>query len=267
LLPLLRRNSDITVDVADPLGNIGSLRMNHLQAPFNDVRARRAVQLALNQADTMQAVAGADPTAWRLCPSFFTPGTAAYTEAGSASLKGARRYDEATRLLAEAGYAGQPIVLLAATDIALTTLQAEVTAEMLRRIGMTVDYVATDWGTLAARRNNKGPVAQGGWNIFHTWHAGADCITPAAYPALVATGADAWFGWPKSDAVMRTIDAWYTAPNPAAERTAIEAINATSMDFVTYVPTGFFLGYQAFRRSISGILRAPFPLFWGVQKA
>jgi peptide/nickel transport system substrate-binding protein len=267
LLPKLRTNKDIAVDVADPLGNIGALRMNHLQPPFNDVRARRALQMALSQEETMQAVAGDNPAGWRLCPSFFTPGTPSYTEAGADNLKGPRRYEEAKRLLAEVGYKGEKIVLMAATDIALTKLQADVTAEMLGRIGMNVDYVQTDWGTLAARRNRKTPASEGGWNIFHTWHAGADCITPAAYPALVTTGADAWFGWPKSEAVMRTIDGWYDAPDAAAETRAIAAINAASMDFVTYVPTGFFLGYQAWRRSVSGVVQAPFPLFWGVRKA
>jgi peptide/nickel transport system substrate-binding protein len=241
--------------------------MNHLQPPFNDVRARRAVQMALSQDDTMSAVAGDDVTSWRACPSFFTPGTPAYTEVGADHLKGARRYDEAKRLLAEAGYSGAPVVLLAASDIALTKEQGDVTAAMLDRIGINVDYVVTDWGTLAARRNKKTPPAAGGWNIFHTWHAGADCVSPAAYPALMTTGADAWFGWPKSEAVMQTIDAWYGAPDAVAEKTAIENINAASMDFVTYVPTGFFLGYQAWRRGVSGVTPAPFPLFWDVRKA
>jgi peptide/nickel transport system substrate-binding protein len=42
LVPLLRKNRNIMVDIADPLGNVGSFRMNHLFPPFNDVRARRA---------------------------------------------------------------------------------------------------------------------------------------------------------------------------------------------------------------------------------
>src|SRR5215204_2884903 len=41
LVPVLRRNRNVAVDIADPLGNIGTFRMNHLHPPFNDVRARR----------------------------------------------------------------------------------------------------------------------------------------------------------------------------------------------------------------------------------
>jgi len=36
---------------------------------------------------------------------------------------------------------------------------------------------------------------------------------------------------------------------------------------VLYVPTGFFLGYQAWRSNVSGIVKGPFPVPWGVAKA
>jgi peptide/nickel transport system substrate-binding protein len=51
LVPLLRRNRNVMVDVADPLGNVGFLSMNHLFPPFNDVRARRAILMAISQED------------------------------------------------------------------------------------------------------------------------------------------------------------------------------------------------------------------------
>src|SRR5690242_3171146 len=60
LAPVLKANRNIAVDIADPLGNIGSFRMNHLYPPFNDVRARRAVLTAMSQEDYMRAVVGDD---------------------------------------------------------------------------------------------------------------------------------------------------------------------------------------------------------------
>src|SRR4029450_13518562 len=51
LVPSLKKNRNINVDIADPLGNIGSFRMNHLHPPFNDVKVRRAVLTALSQED------------------------------------------------------------------------------------------------------------------------------------------------------------------------------------------------------------------------
>ena len=49
----------------------------------------------------------------------------------------------------------------------------------------------------------------------------------------------------------------------------VEAIKTNKAAFqdVVYGPTGFFLGYQAWRKNVSGIVKAPFPVFWDVKKA
>jgi peptide/nickel transport system substrate-binding protein len=266
LVPLLKKTSGVMVDISDSLGNIGSFRINHLYPPFNDVRARRAVQIALSQADYMTAVVGEDPTLWQTLPSFFTPGTPLYTEKGGDYLKGERKYDEAKRLLAEAGYKGEPIILLVATDVAITKAQGDVTADLLKKIGMNVQYTALDWGTVGQRRANKEPPDKGGWHVFHTWHAGVDCVNPAPYTALTATGPTAWYGWPNSDAVQAKTAEWFAAPDLAAEKLAIEGLNVAAMEDVVYIPTGFFKFYQAWRSNLSGIIKAPFPVFWDVSK-
>ena len=64
--------------------------MNHLHPPFNDLRVRRAVQMALSQEDYMRAVVGDDNSLWKPLPGFFTPGTPLYTEEGGELLKGKR---------------------------------------------------------------------------------------------------------------------------------------------------------------------------------
>jgi peptide/nickel transport system substrate-binding protein len=266
LAPMLKQAPDVAVDIADPLGNVGSFRMNHLYPPFNDVRARKAVQIALSQEDYMEALVGDDHALWKTMPGFFTPDTPLYTEVGGEPLKGKRDYDLAKKLLAEAGYKNEPIVLLVATDVQITKAQGDVTADLLKRIGMNVQYQALDWGTVGQRRAKKDPPAQGGWNIFHTWHAGSDCVNPMPYVGLNASGDTAWFGWPKSDLIQEKIADWYAAADPGSEKQAIDALNKAAMDFVVYIPTGFFKGYQAWRKNLSGVVKAPFPVFWDVTK-
>jgi peptide/nickel transport system substrate-binding protein len=267
LYPLLQKTPNVAVDIADPLGNIGSFRINHLYPPFNDVRARRAVQIALSQEDYMGAVVGDDTTLWKTLPGFFTPGTPLYSENGGEPLKGKRDYDQAKKLLAEAGYKNEPIILLVATDVPITKAEGDVTADLLKRIGMNVQYQALDWGTVGQRRASKEPPDKGGWNIFHTWHAGADCVNPAPYTALDASGDTAWYGWPNSPLVQEKIAAWYAAPDLVAEKAAIAELNKAAMDHVVYIPTGFFQFKQAWRTNLSGIVKAPFPVFWDVTKA
>ena len=267
LVPLLKRARGISVDIADPLGNVGAMRLNHLQAPFNNKLIRQAVQLAVSQEDYMRAIVGDDETLWKPMPSFFTPGTELYTEAGAERLKGPRQYDRAREMLKQAGYNGEKVAMLVAADVPITKAQGDVTADALSRIGMNVDYQSLDWGTVGSRRTSKKPVDEGGWSIFFSWHSGIDCINPAPYKGVSASGDKAWFGWPTSDEVEQHIAAWYDAPDLAAEKKAIEAVNRVGMDIVTFIPTGFFMGHTAWRNSVKGISQAPFPLFWGVEKA
>src|SRR6266700_1490347 len=184
LVPTLKKNRNISVDIADPLGNIGSFRMNHLHPPFNDVKVRRAVLAALSQEDYMRALVGDDNALWKPLPGFFTPDTPLYTEEGGEILKGKRDIAAAKKLLAESAYSGQPVTCVVAQDQPITKAQGDVTADLLKKLGMNVDFVATDWGTVGSRRAQKTPPGQGGWGMFHTWHAGADCVNPAVYIAI-----------------------------------------------------------------------------------
>ncbi len=267
LVPLLKRNRNIKVDIADPLGNIGVFRMNHLHPPFNDVKIRKAVQMALSQEDYMRAVVGSDDSLWKPCPSFFTPGTPLYTEEGGEPLKGKRDYDAAKKLLAEAGYNGFPVTCIVAQDQAQLKAMGEITADLLKKIGMTVDFVATDWGTVGQRRASKNEPGKGGWSMFHTWHAGSDCASPVGNIGVRAGGDKAWFGWPDSPPVEQELAKWYDAKSLDEEKPIIGRVNKLAMDHVVYVPTGFYYAYQAWRSNLSGITNGPLPWFWGVKKA
>ena len=265
LVPLLRKNKNIEVDIADPLGNIGSFRMNTLFPPFDNVKVRRAVLAGLNQEDYMRALVGDDDKLWKPLPGYFTPGTPLYSEEGGEILK-MRSIDAAKKLLAESGYKGEPVTCVVAQDQAITKAMGDVTADLLKRIGFNVDFVATDWGTTGQRRAMKNPPGQGGWNMFHTWHAGADCVNPAVYNAIRANGDKAWFGWPNSPEVEADVAQWFEAKTLDEEKTIMRKLNKDALDYVVYAPTGFFLSYQAWRKNVSGIVKGPLPFFWGVSK-
>jgi peptide/nickel transport system substrate-binding protein len=153
-----------------------------------------------------------------------------------------------------------------AQDQPITKAMGDVTAELLKHMGMNVDFVATDWGTVGSRRAQKTPPGQGGWQMFHTWHAGADCLNPAVYNGIRANGDKAWFGWPTSPAVEKEVTAWFEAKSLDEEKVAINRLNRAAFEDVIFAPTGFFLSYTAWRKNISGIAKGPLPFFWGVSK-
>lgn len=266
LVPVLQSNSGIATDIADPLGNVGTFRMNHLYPPFNDIKVRQAVMMAINQQDYCEAIVGENPALWKKMGGFFTPGTANYTEVGGERLKEAPNLAAAKKLLAQSSYKGEKVVCLIAQNQSITKAMGDVTLDVLKKLGMNVDFVATDWGTVGTRRASKAPPAQGGWNMFHSWHVGADCINPSSYVGLRANGDKAWFGWPTDPAVEAQVAAWYDAATPQAAQQAMDRLNRAAVDFVVFAPTGFFLQYTAWRKNVKGIVKAPMPIVWGVQK-
>jgi peptide/nickel transport system substrate-binding protein len=266
LAPALRKNRNVVVDIADPMGMVGYLVMNHLHPPFNDVRARRAVLMAMSQEDYMRAYAGDDGSQWKPMPSFFTPGAPFYTEEGGDILKGPRKLDAAKRLLAESGYAGQPVTFMAVQDLTHFKVWGEVTIDLLKRLGINVDIVTMDLGTMFARRPQKAPPGQGGWQIYINVNTGTDFVDPSN-KLLRSTGELLSNGWAASAVVEAEIAAWYAATSLDEEKLIARRLNKAAFDDVVYAPFGMSVRHFACRRNLSGVAaRTPLPFPWGVSK-
>src|SRR5208283_5952570 len=259
-------NKDIVVATVDPLGNHGILRFNHIQPPFNNVKLREAVLNLVDQKDYMGAAAG-DPKYWRTCAALFGCGTPFETKAGADALLNGPNPAKAKQLIQEAGYKGEKIVLLSATDQPIVQGQALVTLDALRKAGLNVELQASDWGTLITRRASKEPIDKGGWSIFHTWTSAPDFFSPAVNIALRGNGEKGWFGWPTDPKTESLIDAWFKAPDFAAQKKLAADIQVEAYtNNVPYVPTGQFVVPTAYRKNLDGIIIAPVVFLWNVEK-
>jgi peptide/nickel transport system substrate-binding protein len=267
LLPLLRRNRDIAVELINTAGNLGVLRFNFLQPPFDNPAIRRALLPAVDQRAFMHAAIGTDPALSRVPAGVFTPGTPLANEAGLEVLSGPRDLEAARRALREAGYRGERVAMLSATDLPVLQNLAEVAADMLRRIGFNVDLQAMDWGTHIQRRTNRGPVDQGGWSVFCTTWEGLDVSVPGSHQPIRGNGANAWAGWPTLPRLEELREAWFEAPDLEAERRIAQEIQRTVWQEVPFVPLGQVLPPQAYRRSLTGVVRGGPAVFWGVRRA
>jgi peptide/nickel transport system substrate-binding protein len=265
LWPALEANSDIVLAPLDPLGWTGSLHFNHLYPPFNNVKMRQAVLMVTNQADMMTAYVG-DPKNWKLCPSFFTCGTPMASIAGSEALRGKRDFEAAKKLVAEAGYKGEKIILLDAVDRPLIHAEALVATDMLKKLGLNVEYVASDWGTVVTRRASKKPPAEGGWNMFETGSVGSDTLDPSLNVLLRANGEKAWFGWPSDDKLEELQTQWLKASYSEARQEVAAKIQQRAFEVVPYVPTGQFYTKTAYRKNIKGYVSAPAIFMWNIEK-
>ena len=266
LVPVFAKNPDVVVATVDPLGNMGVLRFNQIHPPFDNLKMREAVLSLVDQKEYMAAVAG-DPKYWKTCYALFICGTPLATEAGADALQHAPDFDRAKALIAEAGYKGERIVLLDATDQPIVHAQALVTNELLTKAGLNVQVDANDWGTLITRRASKEPDDRGGWDLFHTWTSAPDMLSPALNGPLRANGAKAWFGWPDDAKLEGLIDDWFKAPDAAARKELAAAIQVEAYtNEVPYVPTGLFQVPTAYRKNLSGIIVAPVVFLWNVEK-
>ena len=265
LAPVLRRSRDIVVKRASPLGTIGTGIFNCLHPPFDKPAVRRAVLRAMSQQDFMTAAAGVEPADWRSGVGVFTPGTPLANEAGLEAVTAPRDLERSRRELREAGYNGEPIVMLAPSDQQVLMALAEVGADLFKKLGMTVDYRVSDWGTLVQRRASKEPPDRGGWNFFHTTWNGVDGLNPGIMQFLRANGERAWFGWPDVPRLVALRDAWFEAPDLAAAQAVARDIQATVFEEAPYLPSGQYFGNTAHRRTISDPISEIYA-FWEVRR-
>ena len=265
LVPTLARSRNITLEVLNPAGFMSLMRLNHLQVPFSDLRARQAVALAVNQADYMRATLGDDQSVWRECRSLFPCGTPLGVEDLSDLTRPPRSLDRAKAALAASGYRGEKVLIINPTDFPLIGPHGQVTADLLRRLGMNVDLIESDWGTVVQRRVRQEPVEQGGWSIFHTYGSSLAYLNPAVSSLVKGPGRSGWFGWYENPRMQELVQAWMETPDTERQRSIANEINKLAQDDVATIPLGQFFIRTAYRKSITGLVKGSMPYPWGVR--
>src|SRR3979490_1394283 len=111
--------------------------MNFLYPPFDNVKIRRAAFLALNQKDVLDALVG-NPEYYKICGAVFVCGTPLASDVGAESLIKGNGMAAAKKLLAESGYDGTPVVIMAPGDVVTLKAQPVLAGQPLRRAGFKV---------------------------------------------------------------------------------------------------------------------------------
>ena len=265
LVPSLRRDPAIVVEVNDRTGQTPILRFNSTLAPLDRAAVRRALLGAADQTEFVSAYS-TDPANWHVKLGVFTPGTPMASDVGFDKLFGRTDIAAAKRALADAGYNGETIVVLSPTDHPVSTPVTRVACDLFRRIGVTVDEQTMDAGTVFQRRNNRGDVAHGGWHVFPSMMAGIDLLSPATNEVARGNGQAAWYGWPTSPHLEELHDAWFDAADLAGRKVICGQIQEQLWQDATYIPAGQVFQPIARRTTLSGLLHG-FPKFYNVSKS
>lgn len=266
LLDRLRRNKDVVVDRLDPYGIYPVLRMNHLQPPTNNVALRRAILAAIDPTEVMQALMGDDTSAYTAPIGCFLPGTESANDAGMDRLGGKKSLAELRAMVTASGAGRERFVLMHPTDQPFYDAMTQVVAARLKEIGINLDEQAMDFGTVVQRRNSHEPLDKGGWSGFISGFPAADYLDPLVAIGTRGHGMSAWYGWPTDPAVETARNAWMESNDPAERRKLARTIQEAVFDNVQYVPLGQYRQSTAWRRSLTGLLAGPAPVFWNVTK-
>ena len=263
LLGLLKADANITIFESPQLKAQFTFRPNWLAKPFDNPKIRQALWYAFNQEDFLLATVG-DKAYIKECKAFFICGT---TFASGAGMDGLLTSDakKAQELLKEAGYDGTPIVLMHSTDLKILTNLAPVAKTQMEKAGFKVDMQSMDWQTLVARRTKKDAPAAGGWHAFLTAWVAADVLNPVSQAYLNSACEKALFGWPCDPEMEKLRDQFAREPDLAKQKAIADAVQKRAIEMTPNIPLGEYLAPMAHRKSVSGILNAPVPVFWNVE--
>jgi peptide/nickel transport system substrate-binding protein len=268
ILPILTANKDIKVDTLDKVGFQTVGRMNFLFPPFDNVKVRRAAFMAMNQKDVLDALIG-NPEYYKLCGAAFVCGTPLETDVGSEAVVKGNGMAEAKKLLAESGYDGTPVVIMAPGDVVTLKAQPIVAAQLMKEAGFKIDLQATDWGTVVSRRASQKPIKEGGWNMFFTNWNGADLSNPIVNFAIGGKGKNGgWFGWADDPKIESLKNDFARATTPEDAKKIATEIQKEAYEQVIYIPLGQYTQPSAWRKSLTGVLDGPAtPIFWNIDKS
>lgn len=189
----IKSDPNLVASVAKPSRYLG-LIFNNKAGLFSNVKARQGVNAALDMEEILKAVTG-NPEFYEMDPGLMFKQQTWYVDSGKDKYN-QKNPELAKKLLAEAGYNGQPIRILTTRDYDYMYKSAMVVKDQLEKIGMPVDVQVYDWPTLLANRADSGK-----WDIFFTGFG----MTTEPTQTLFLDSRNKWPGWyndPKMDQLL-----------------------------------------------------------------
>jgi peptide/nickel transport system substrate-binding protein len=170
-----------------------------------------------------------------------------------AALSGKHSLDALKREVAASGYKGEKIVYLEPTDVPRINAIAEVGADMLRKLGLNLDVIATDWGTTVQRSVSRQPPDKGGWHMFSAFTGGYDASSPATHQLARGNGQRAYNGWPDFPKLEALRDEWLGAGDLATQKDIARRFQAQALEDVPYLPLGLYYQPTVYKSDLTDV--------------
>ncbi|CAN7246365.1 ABC transporter substrate-binding protein [Mesorhizobium caraganae] len=268
LFPVIESNPDLELQILNKAGTVYYLRLNFLQPPFDNVKARQAMLHLIDQEAFLRVLAP-DPEYAHSVTSIFGNSTPYSNDENTGWFKKGGDPEKAKQLFNEAGYGGEKVVILQPTDWSQGSEASQLVWAALRKIGVNVELAPMSFAELAVSRANKGPIENGGWNIFISTYPDSSLGDPISTGFLLANGDKAWFGWPKNDEYEALRAQWADLATPEERQALARKMQRVWWNFVGAVMLGQIVSPVARRKTLTGLVEVPVPYFpmWNMQKA
>ena len=259
LLGVLEKNNRVRVqNFTGPHMFAGAYRLNATQKPFDDPAIRRVLWKLVDQREVIAGL-GLSSNYGGPCASYFMCGSAYESTAGTEaaanpSVEAARAALRATR------YAGEPVVVLQASDLEAPRVSAQVLAEKLKAAGFNVDLQVMDWASVLARRAKRE-----GWSVYGVHAGGFDLASPLTNVMVAFNCAD-YTGWQCDERISPLLEAFTKAATDAERKTIASQIQTIMYDQAPGIPWGQFAQPAAYRANLRNLIPSAIPVFWNVEK-
>ncbi|HEX2942524.1 MAG TPA: ABC transporter substrate-binding protein [Rhodopila sp.] len=222
---------------------------NTSNPPTDNLLVRKAVQAALDMNEIMNAAAeGGDYT---LNPGLQFPEKHADSTAGKDTYN-LKDPDLARKYLAQAGYRGEPVVLLTNRDYPSIYNAALTMQQELQAVGINAQMKVVDWPTSAQMWMN----TTQGWNIFFSGWGTQPALGPLATMQLLVQPNAAYKPKDGQDDpdLLAAWQAMTTKPTVAGRQKAFAQMQQLVLDRVYAIPFGVLGTVQATRADVQGFV-------------
>lgn len=222
---------------------------NHRSGLLTDRALRRAVVAAIDEEAILRGTYGPRQF-WRATPSFFPREHPLWTEAGAPTY---RQHDPtaARRMLAEAGYRGQPLRWMVSSEMPHHMTAATIAKSQLQQAGLTIELQVMDWATLVSRRTRPE-----GWDVFATTFA----FVPD--PVFLLPLQPSWPGWYQDREMSAYMRLLVRHTNPGTRAAIWARAQRRFYDEAVAVRLGDWFPLLLHRAELRGVVGGPGTFHW-----
>lgn len=222
---------------------------NHSSGLMTNPKLRQAFQAAIDYEVVLRGTFGPERF-WRLNPGILAREHPMWVDAGR-ELYNQKNLDKARRLLAEAGYQGQPVRWVATMEILPYGTSAQIVKPMLERAGFVIDLQIMDWSTNVSRI-----VRTEGWDVFST------ALTPQADPTFLVVFHPGGVGFYDNREINAMMALLRRHPDHQVRRQIWARLQRHWYEDAGFIKYGDYFQLNIHRRELRGYTNVPSDIWW-----